>query len=103
MNDPRPVALKFRPVNVPLLEEMPPARVARFLRKRRERAPLIHLHLLTLLPAHRRQLRSLREFVSLHRPPWVLRLPSASANAFPPAPVPARGEDRAAPATPPSP
>src|SRR6266404_8684666 len=51
MNDPGAVALKFGPIAVALLRIFSPARVARFLRKRRKRGLLGCLHLLTRLPA----------------------------------------------------
>src|SRR6266513_626170 len=50
MNDPRPVALKFRSIRMARLGIFAAARVAGFLRKRRQRSPLSRLHLLASLP-----------------------------------------------------
>src|ERR1700687_6126694 len=51
MNDSRTVALKLRAIRVAGLGMFAPARIGRFLRKRRERLALGRLHLLTRLPA----------------------------------------------------
>ena len=57
VNNPRPIALEFRPVKMPRLREFAPARVARFLRERRERASLIRLYLLAPFPTLRGHFR----------------------------------------------
>ncbi len=56
MNDPRPVALKLRPISVTSFGKSPPPRVARFLRERREHAAFVRLHRFTRFPtpAHNR-------------------------------------------------
>ena len=51
MNNARAVSLKFRAERVTRFGMFTPARVARFLRERRERGPLGCLHFLARLPA----------------------------------------------------
>jgi hypothetical protein len=51
MNDPRPVALKLSPIGVTRLRTFPSLRIAGFLRKRRQRFPLVGFHLLAPLEA----------------------------------------------------
>ena len=51
MNDARPIALKLSPEWVLRLRVFSAARIPRFLRKRRQHAPFIVLHLLARFPA----------------------------------------------------
>ena len=50
MNDPRAVALKLRPIDVPRLRIFPAARFAGLLRKRRQDTRFVRFHLLAGLP-----------------------------------------------------
>src|ERR1700694_11736 len=79
MNDAGPVALILCAVLVARFGIFTPARVARFLRKRRERLALGRLHLLTRFPAVVRNRRR-RRFHHFRADPWESGCENFSCN-----------------------